>query len=140
MKKVLVAGLFMAFSAIGLMANPSVSSTNTGFSEAEVGVRVRVCFKTKKGRRCITVIISKGIADMFDSEELFGNMQGSGILLLNGFNDRLNGESFRVGKSQEIELDGENFLIMPGKYSIQNGSVSLKLGPAKGENLRKGRK
>jgi len=138
MKNVLVTGLFMVFSALGLMANPSVTSNDIGVSNAEVGVRVRVCFKTKKGRRCITVTISKGIADMFDNEEIFGSMQGSNILLLNGLSKEFTGQSFRVGKSQVVEMEGKSFLVMPGKYTIENGTVSLKLGPGEKEGLRRG--
>lgn len=128
MKNVIAFALMLSMT---MLTSTAFATNSVPGLNADDAAGVRICWTTKKGKRiCIGVTVDFKLQDLFsDSGIKLDGMEGE-TLMLSGFNPKLNGESFLIEKPQKI---GDNLFAQPGKYSIENGSTQLRVGPPEGK-------
>lgn len=87
---------------------------------------IRVCFRTKTGRRCVNVDISKKL-DGLETLEVKAEKKNNDDFILSGFPTSLNGATLTVATPQSFDFEEIKVTLKAGKYQISSGRATLKI-------------
>jgi hypothetical protein len=125
-----VLALIASFSLLTIPSFAGSGSTATspakGISADAAPAGVRLCFKTKKGRICITV--SKFQGNLEEGGEIFGRIQPgeNNTLVYQARSTNWNGSfELKMDTGSGIFYKGKEIMLKAGKYRMEDGKVSF---------------